>query len=48
MSDSQEESSEGGRDASFFQKLAESLSVIVETLNSASEGKSKGKGKKGQ
>ena len=39
-----EESSEGGSDTS-SQKLAESLSVIGETLNSASKGKSKGKGK---
>ena len=30
------------------QKLAESLSAIVETLNSASKDKSEGKGKKGQ
>ena len=30
------------------QKLAESLSVIVESLNSASKGKGKGKGKQGQ
>ena len=43
-----EESSEGGSDTSSVKKLAESLSVIVETLNSASKGKSKGKGKKGQ
>ena len=47
-SDFAEESSEGGSDTSSVQKLAESLSVIVETLNSASEGKSKRKGKEGQ
>ena len=47
-SDLAEESSEGGSDTSSVQKLAESLSVIVETLNSASKGTSKGKGKKGQ
>ena len=46
-SDFAEESSEGGSDTSSVQKLADSLSVIVETLNSASKGKSKGKGKKG-
>ena len=40
--------SEGGSDTSSVPKLAESLSVIVETLNSASKGKSKGRGKKGQ
>ena len=39
---------EGGSDTSSVHKLAESLSVIVETLNSASKGKSKGKDKKGQ
>ena len=33
---------------SSVQKLAESLSAIVESLNSASKGKGKGKGKKGQ
>ena len=38
-SDFAEESSEGGTDTSFVQKLAESLSVIVETLDSASKGK---------
>ena len=47
-SDFAEESSEGGSDTSSVQKLAESLSAVVETLNSASKGKSKGKGKKGQ
>ena len=47
-SDFAEEVSEGGSDTSSFKKLAESLSAIVETLNSASKGKSKGKGKKGQ
>ena len=47
-SDFAEEVSEGGSDTSSVQKLAESLSAIVETLNSASKGKSKGKGKKGQ
>ena len=46
-SDLAEESSGGGSDTSSVQKLAESLSAIVETLNSASKGKSKGKGKKG-
>ena len=46
-SDFAEESSEGGSDTSSVEKLAESLSAIVETLNSASKGKSKGKGKKG-
>ena len=40
-SDFTEESSEGGSGTSSVQKLAESLSVIVETLNSASIGKSK-------
>ena len=43
-----EESSEGGSDTSSVQKLAESLSAIVESLNSTSKGKGKGKGKKGQ
>ena len=47
-SDFAEEASEGGSDTSSVQKLAESLSAIVETFNSASKGKSKGKGKKGQ
>ena len=47
-SDFAEEASEGGSDTSSVQKLAESLSAIVETLNSASKGMSKGKGKKGQ
>ena len=47
-SDFAEEASEGGSDTSSVQKLAESLSAVVETLNSASKGKSKGKGKKGQ
>ena len=46
-SDFAEESSEGGSDTSSVQELAESLSVFVETLSSASKGKSKGKGKKG-
>ena len=41
-----EEVSEGGSDTSSVQKLAESLSAIVETPNSASKGKGKGKGKK--
>ena len=48
MSDFAEEAIEGGSDTSSVQKLAESLSAIVETLNSASKGKSKGKGEKGQ
>ena len=47
-SDFAEEASEGGSDTSSVQKLAESLSAIVESLNSASKGKGKGKGKKGQ
>ena len=47
-SDFAEESSEGGSDSSSVQKLAEPLSAIVETLNSASLGKNRGKGKKGQ
>ena len=47
-SDLAEESSEGGSDTYSVQKLAESLSAIVESLNSASKGKGKGKGKKGQ
>ena len=47
-SDFSEESSEGGSYTSSVQKLAESVTVIVETLNSASKGKSTGKGKKGQ
>ena len=38
-SDFAEESSEGGSDTSSVQKLAESLSAIVKTLNSASKGK---------
>ena len=46
-SDFAEESSEGGSNTSSVQKLAESLSAIVETLNSASKGKGKGRGKKG-
>ena len=46
-SDFAEEVSEGGSDTSSVQKIAESLTAIVETLNSASKGKSKGK-KKGQ
>ena len=37
------EVSDGGSDTSSVQKLAESLSAIVETLNCASKGKSKGK-----
>ena len=41
-SDFAEESSEGGSGTSSVQKLAESLSAIVEMLNSASKGKSKG------
>ena len=40
--------SEGGSDTSSVQKLVESLSAIVEVLNSAPKGKGKGKGKKGQ
>ena len=47
-SDFAEEVSEGGSDTSSVQKLAESTSAIVQTLNSASKGKSKGKGKEGQ
>ena len=47
-SDFAEESSEGGSDTSSGQKLAESLSAIVEKLNPASKGQGKGKGKKGQ
>ena len=47
-SDFADESSEGGSYTSSVQKLAESVTVIVETLNSASKGKSTGKGKKGQ
>ena len=39
-----EQSSEGGRDTGSVQKLAESLSAIVETLNYVSKGKGKGKG----
>ena len=46
-SDFAEESSEERSDTSSVQNLAESLSVIVETLNSASKGKSNRKGKKG-
>ena len=45
-SDFAEKSSEGGSDTSSVQKLAESLSAIVESLNSASKGKCKGKGQK--
>ena len=45
-SDCAEESSERGSDTSTVQKLAESLSVIVETLNSAMKGKSKRKKKR--
>ena len=44
-SDFAKETSEGGSDTSPVQMLAESLSAIVETLNSASKGKSTGKGK---
>ena len=40
-SDFAEEASEGGSDTSSVQKLAESLSAVVETLNSASKGKEK-------
>ena len=47
-SDFAEEASEGGSDTGSVQKLAESLSAIADTLNSASKVKSKGKGKKGQ
>ena len=47
-SDFAEEASEGGSDTSSVQKLAESLSAIVESLNSVSKGKGTGKGKKGQ
>ena len=43
-SDFSEESSEVGSDTSSFQKIAESLSVKEETLNSVSKGWSKGKG----
>ena len=43
-SDFAEESSEGGSDTSSVQKLAESLSAIIESLNSASKGKGKGQG----
>ena len=46
-SDLAEEASEGGSDTSSVQKLAESLSAIVETLNSASKGRAKEKVKKG-
>ena len=42
-SDFAEEVSEGGSDNSSVQKLAESLSAIVETLSFASKGKSKDK-----
>ena len=38
----------GASDTSSVQKLVESLSVVVEALNSASKGKSEGEGKKGQ
>ena len=47
-SDFAEEVCEGGSDTSSVQKLTKSLSESVETLNSASKGKSKGKGEKGQ
>ena len=47
-SDFAEEVSEGGSGTSSVQMLAESSSAIGETLNCASKGKSKGKGKKGQ
>ena len=43
-SDFAEEGSKGWSDTSSVQKLAESLSVTIVTLNSASKGKSKGKG----
>ena len=46
-SDFAREVSEGGSDTSSVQKLAESLSAIVEEINSASKGKNKGKDKKG-
>ena len=46
-SDFAEEASVGGSDTSSVQNLAESLSAIVERLNSAPKSKSKGKGKKG-
>ena len=42
-SDFAEEASEGGKDTSSVQKLAESLSAIVETLNPASKGRAKEK-----
>ena len=42
-SDFAEKASEGESDSSPVQKLAESSSAIVETLNSASKGKSRGK-----
>ena len=42
-----EESSEGGSDTSSVQKLAESLSAIVETLISASKGKERRQRKNG-
>ena len=45
-SDLAEEASEGGSDTSSVQKLAESLSAIVETLNSASKGRAKEKVKR--
>ena len=41
-SDLAEEASEVGSDTSSVQKFAESLSAIVETLNSPAKGKSKG------
>ena len=47
MSGFAEEASEGGSDTSSVQQHAESLSASVQTFNSASKGRSKGKGKKG-
>ena len=46
-SDLADEASERGSDTSSVQKLVNSLSATVEKLNSASKGKSRGKGKKG-
>ena len=45
-SDFAEEESEGGSDTNSVQKLAESLSAIVETLNSASKGRAREKVKR--
>ena len=45
-SDFAEEASEGGSDTSSVQKLAESLSATVESLNSVSKGKGTGKGRR--